>query len=353
MTTVTGRRSDAVDNQWGRGSQADQQSRGQRSDQRGGGTDDAERMARGLGWFSIGLGIAQIAAPNQFSRMIGVSGDEKNRNAMVGIGVREIAAGLGLLMRPHPAGWAWARVGGDMMDLALLGNALNSPNADRNRVAAATAAVLGVTVLDVLTGRDLSRSGDGQRQQGQGRGIAGQMRQGRPVQVRQSITINRSPEEVYGFWRNFQNLPRFMAHLESVEVIDERRSHWRAKGPAGQVVEWDAEIIEDRPHELIAWRSLPNADVPNAGVVRFVRAPGNRGTEVHVEMTYEPPGGQLGKIAAKLLGESPEQQVKDDLRRFKQVLETGEVVHSESSIFRRPHPARPPAESELKEGVLV
>jgi uncharacterized membrane protein len=151
------------------------------------------------------------------------------------------------------------------------------------------------------------------------------------------------PEEVYAFWRNLENLPRFMQHLESVRMTDERRSTWRARAPAGTTVEWEAETVEDRPNELIAWRSLPGSSVPNSGQVRFVPAAGNRGTEVHVELQYDPPGGKLGAVVAKLFGREPGQQVASDLRRFKQVLETGEVVHSDASIHGRPHPAHPPA----------
>ena len=136
-----------------------------------------------------------------------------------------------------------------------------------------------------------------------------------------------------------------MSHLESVQADGNGRSHWKAKAPAGMTVEWDAEITEDRPNELIAWRSV-GGQVDNSGSVRFVPAPGGRGTEVHVEMRFDPPGGVLGKWAAKLFGESPEQQVYDDLRHFKQVMETGEVVLSEGSfdgsrIVQRP--AQPPA----------
>jgi uncharacterized membrane protein len=133
-----------------------------------------------------------------------------------------------------------------------------------------------------------------------------------------------------------------MAHLESVQVLDDRRSHWKAKAPAGTTVEWDAETIEDRPNELIAWRSLPDATVPNSGTVRFKDAPGDRGTEVLVQLSYQPPGGKVGALIAKLFGEEPKQQVKGDLRRFKQVMETGEIVHSDASIHRGPHPAYPP-----------
>jgi uncharacterized membrane protein len=145
------------------------------------------------------------------------------------------------------------------------------------------------------------------------------------VFVKQSYTVNRSPEECYRFWRDFTNLPRFMTHLKSVRVLDDRRSRWEAKAPLGGSVSWDAEIINERPNELIAWRSVGEADVDNAGSVRFRPAPGDRGTEVTVEINYEAPGGRLGATIARLLGESPEVQVREDLRRFKQLLETGEI----------------------------
>jgi uncharacterized membrane protein len=171
-------------------------------------------------------------------------------------------------------------------------------------------------------------------------GPGSQQKQG--IHVVQRITIKRPRNEVYGFWHNFENLPRFMAHLESVEISSEGRSHWTAKAPAGTTVEWDAETIDDRPNELIAWRSLQDSTVPNSGTVRFTDAPGDRGTEVHVELRYQPPGGRLGSWIAKLFGEEPDLQVKGDLRRFKQVMETGEIVHSDSSIHSGPHPASPP-----------
>ena len=165
------------------------------------------------------------------------------------------------------------------------------------------------------------------------------------IRVHKSVTVNRPADEVYGFWRRFENLPRFMKNLESVQVTGDRRSHWKAKDPAGETIEWDAETTEDRPNELIAWRSLDGADVPNAGVVRFVRAPGGRGTEIHVEMRYAPPAGKLGSLFAKLFGKEPSQQVDGDLRRFKQVMEIGEVLYSEASIADGLRPAEPPAAS--------
>ncbi len=151
------------------------------------------------------------------------------------------------------------------------------------------------------------------------------------VEVKRSVTVNRSREDVYKFWRQLENLPRFMQHLQDVRTTGERRSHWVAKGPAGTAIEWDAETTEDRPSHSIAWRSLEGSDVRNEGVVRFTQAPADRGTEVHVELRYDAPAGKLGTAVANLFGEEPGQQIRDDLRRFKQVMETGEVVLSDGS----------------------
>ena len=146
---------------------------------------------------------------------------------------------------------------------------------------------------------------------------------GQGVKVERAITIDRPAHELYAFWRDFENLPRFMEHLESVTVIDATRSHWIARAPVGQRVEWDAEIHNEVPDELIAWRSLPGSEIANAGSVHFTPAGG--GTEVRVVLSYEPPAGRLGDAVARLFGEAPAQQVQDALRRFKQVMEAGEV----------------------------
>jgi uncharacterized membrane protein len=131
-----------------------------------------------------------------------------------------------------------------------------------------------------------------------------------------------------------------MRHLESVEVIDARRSRWRAKAPAGMTVEWEAEITDDRPNELISWRSVEGATVPNRGTVRFAAAPGARGTEVHVDLEYAVPGGRVASMVAKLFGREPGQQIEDDLRRLKQLLEAGEIARSSGSTRLR-QPAQP------------
>lgn len=148
---------------------------------------------------------------------------------------------------------------------------------------------------------------------------------GRRIEVVKSMTINRPAAELFGFWRNFHNLPHIMPHLRSVDVLSERRSHWVANAPAGFTVEWDAEIVNEKPGALIAWQSCEGSGVANWGVVRFAEAPGERGTEVKVELEYESPAGTTGVVLAKLFGEEPSQQVEDGLRRFKQIMETGEV----------------------------
>jgi uncharacterized membrane protein len=158
---------------------------------------------------------------------------------------------------------------------------------------------------------------------------------GQGIKVEKSVTVNKSPEELYRFWRNFENLPRFMNHLESVKDLGDGRSHWVARAPAGKTVEWDAEIYNEKENELIAWRSLEGADVDNAGSVRFEPATGGRGTVVRVTLKYDPPGGALGALFAKLFGEEPSQQIEEDLRRFKQVMEAGEVPTTEGQTSGR------------------
>jgi uncharacterized membrane protein len=160
--------------------------------------------------------------------------------------------------------------------------------------------------------------------------------------VQKSITVNRPIDEVYRFWHDFENLPRFMSHLESVRVTAPGLSHWRAHGPAQTIVEWDAVVTAEEVNVLIAWRSVEGSEVRSAGSVRFTPAPHGRGTEVRVAMSYDPPGGVVAATMAKLFGEEPGQKVDSDLRAFKQVLEAGEVVVSDATVRKGPHPARPP-----------
>lgn len=146
------------------------------------------------------------------------------------------------------------------------------------------------------------------------------------IHVTHSVTIMKPAAELYQFWRKLDNLPQFMEHLKDVQRLDDKRSHWVAVGPLNYSVEWDAEIINDEPDRLIAWKSIGNAEVDNSGSVRFIPAPGDRGTEVQVTLDYIPPAGKAGALIAKLFGREPDLQVKEDLRKFKQLMEAGEVA---------------------------
>ncbi len=143
--------------------------------------------------------------------------------------------------------------------------------------------------------------------------------------VRKTMTIGQPAHELYRFWRKLDTLPTIMTHLESVDVLDEKRSRWTVKGPAGSRVVWDAEIVNEDQDKLIAWQSCDGSQVDHWGVVRFAPAPGDRGTEVTIELEYEPLGGSFGAALARLFGENPEQQIEDDLRRYKQFMEAGEI----------------------------
>lgn len=195
----------------------------------------------------------------------------------------------------------------------------------------------GVCPVSALLGRDTSSrqslSSPSQTREALG-GAAG-------VRVEVATTIDRPADEVYAYWRSLENLPRFMAHLTSVTEVSARSSHWIAKGPLGTFVEWDAEIIEDVPGELLSWKSV-GGDVVNAGSVRFGSSPGQRGTELRVLLQYSPPGGRLGAVAAQLLGEDPESAIRQDLRRFKQLFEAGVAPPRRRAATPRtltPHPA--------------
>jgi uncharacterized membrane protein len=294
-------------------------------------SSSAKRLAKGLGWFSVGLGLAELLAPRAIANISGVS--KKHTGLIRLYGLRELASGVAIFSQEKPTEAVWSRVAGDALDLVSLGYACTAPEAKRGRITFATANVLAVTALDVICAMQLSNGNHGIHAQG-------------------ACIVNRPPDEVYSFWRNFENLPRFMRHLESVVDLGDGRSHWKVRGPAGMEVEWDATIIADVPNQVITWRSLEGSDVDNAGAVRFERAAGGRGTIVRVNIEYNPIAGVLGAAVAKLFGEEPEQQLDDDLRRFKQVLEVGEVVVSEATLlgtgYMAQRPGRPANVSELE-----
>ncbi len=322
--------------------------------------DAGQALARGLGVFSLGLGLYQVMAPREFAQAVGVR-PRPDREALArALGVRELGAAAGLLTSRMPVSWMWMRVAGDVMDVAILGRAMADRDTRHDRAGTAMASVLGIAALDVVGSVLVSR--EAQRQNGHGdrsgNGRSAASRRSGPAGpigtlvdtltggdrlVVKSITIERPRSDVYAYWRDFTNLPSFMHHLESVVALDAdgRRSHWRARAPLGMTVEWDAEMTEDVPDERIAWRSAEGAQIRNEGVVEFRDAPRGDGTIVRVELQYDPPAGPLGVAIAKLTGEEPDTQTSADLRRFKQVLETGEVVVSDATIGGRRLRQRP------------
>lgn len=198
----------------------------------------------------------------------------------------------------------------------------------------------------------LPHHADGHRANGaltRQRGAAGTVDAKKAIKIERAFTINnKTPDELYTYWRKLENLPHIFGHLERVTTQDERRSHWVAKAPAGRTVEWDAEIINDVPGETIAWRSLEGSQIPNAGAVNFRAAPGGRGTEVRVSLDYQPPLGKLGAAVARLFGEEPEIQVREDLRRFKALQEAGEIPVSE--VPGQGAPARKTFDAQVNRG---
>ena len=277
------------------------------------GEHTAARLGTALGWFSVGIGLAELLMPRTIARTAGLYGQSRTLRAF---GLRELASGAGILLRPHKPGWLWSRVAGDAMDLGLLAfsrrDVLN--RSSNNRAIFASALVAGITAIDLLAALDSQRLASTRRPADAG-----------AIRVRKSLNINRPPEACYRFWRDVENFPSFMQHVDEVRTMDATRSHWRVRAPLGRQVEWDAEIVSDIPSQQLGWRTLPDAEIEHAGIVRFTPGIGGRGTKIEVDLSYRAPLGKAGVQLAKLFGEEPSQQIDQDLRRFKQLIETGEI----------------------------
>lgn len=260
-------------------------------------TSTTTTLVKGLGGASLGLGLSEILAPAKVAALAGIDQTGRSRSVIRALGIRECGHAAALLFGPAPL--VWTRVAGDALDLSLLGAALaKRRRGGRRRGAASAVALAGVAAADLYAALRTTRNGDGRNANAQ-----------RHRTLRAATTVRRSPEEVYRYWRDLQNLPT--SHLKSFTR--------------------DAQITDDEPNRRIAWQSLPGSAIGNGGSVEFTPTPAGDGTEVRVTLSYHIPGGALGKAAATLFGESPEQQVNDDLRRFKQLLETGEILRSEGS----------------------
>ncbi|MFC4454221.1 SRPBCC family protein [Deinococcus sonorensis] len=341
--------------------------------------NSAERTARLLGGYSVALGSAEIFLGAALARRLGML----DRTAQIQLyGARELVSGALIFARPHPVAGVWSRVAGDLLDIGTLLPRLKADNPHRGGAAVALGMVTLTAVADLWCALQLSAAPEETGVRGTVRKLVRQetppstfnrvapglliataagvgaylalrgssaplpenlaARKDRQpkdgIEVEQAITLSLPVEQVYSFWRKLDTLPQFMTHLEQVEVKGEGQSHWVAKGPAGTRAEWDAEITEDVPNQRLAWRSVEGSSVPNEGSVQFRAAPGNRGTEVRVRLTYRPPAGALGAAFARLFGEEPHQQISQDLRRLKQLLETGMVPTNEGQSSGRKTP---------------
>jgi uncharacterized membrane protein len=280
--------------------------------------DQLSSLATGVGMVMLGLGVAQLLAPRQVARSTGISAHPALVRASGALGV---ASAVHILNKGRPAPLGLARLACLGLELTLLARSAMHAGGHgrRSRLALTGAGVAAAAMLDMSAAiGQTARQTMGERSTGSG-----------AMAVEKCITVNKSPDECYRFWREFDRFPEFMEHLEAVSKITDTRSHWKARAPIGSSVEWDADITADQPGELISWHSAEGADVDNGGTVRFERAPGGRGTIVRVEMQYQPPGGKAGALVARLFGENPAQQMDADLRRFKQLIETGEITTTE------------------------
>jgi uncharacterized membrane protein len=264
-------------------------------------------LAQCLGWLSVGLGLAALFAPRKMGEITGLDG----RHGLVRmVGARELASGVGLLTQTRKTPWLWSRVIGDAMDLAALVSAHTGTERGRSRAIGAAAIVAAIAAADVAASVRTSRR---------------QTRVVPDIYLDRTIIVNKTPRECYDYWRDLRNIANFTHRLEKVIPLDERRSQWIMKVPGGRRIEWVAEIIEDKPGERLRWKTAEGAPFKVAGAVNFEPAPGGRGTFVTLGMHYHAPGGSIGAALARFLGPDPFGEVRENLRRFKQLIETGEI----------------------------
>jgi uncharacterized membrane protein len=253
-----------------------------------------EQLRQTFGWLSIGLGLAALLAPRGVGELTGIGA---RTGLLRAIGLRELAAGAGILGARDPSPWLWSRVAGDAMDLMVLGaSSVNPVGRGRLRSAVSMAVVGSIAAADVVASRRLSSP------------------------------ASRSPQECYDYWRRLSNAPKFMSMIESVSELDDKRSRWVAKVAGVGTVEWESILTEDRAGERIAWHSGRDSPLLHAGVVSFTPAPGGRGTVVHLTVHYRPPVAGIGAKLAGVTAPAPAVVLREDLRRFKQILEAGEIA---------------------------
>ena len=289
------------------------------------------RLARALGWFSVGLGLTELLAARNLDTALNTG----NRlNVFRLFGLRELINGIGILVQPKPsAPWLWARVAGDVLDLGTLGEAMQRKRTDKDNVLAALVAVAGVTVLDVICASQLSRSDSS--------APASEAPSDGAPHAERSLTVGAPAAEVRQLWQDGESLAKIMGHFAEVRVTGDNHAHWTAHGPLGKSLEWDTQMTPNPEVDGdggLRWRSLPGAKVPSEMTLRLIPAPGGRGTEMHLSLRFEPPGGALGKGLAKLLGAAPAILAMKALARAKNLVEAGEIPTLERNPTTRTGP---------------
>lgn len=292
-------------------------------------TREATRLRRysdGIGLLGLGVGLFGLIAPGRVARLLGAKDCTRTRRMIALASLGQVTAAVGALTQRRLGPWLWARVASDTLDVAMITHATHLGAIPVRRALLAGAGLAGVGWVAASTSLRTARLAPNASARG--------------FSVNVAITIQRTTHEVYHAWRDLQSFPRFMSHVESVQ-LEGGTVRFRARLPAGVPLEWEVKLTDDVPGSRISWESTPDSVLRNHGTVTFVPAPGNRGTEMRVILHYEAPAGALGQAFMKLSSALPREQMRADLRRFKQILETGSVMHSDASVHAGPHPARP------------
>jgi uncharacterized membrane protein len=265
-----------------------------------------------LGWFSLGLGLAEVLTPKGVAKAAGLP--EESRHTVRAFGAREIVSGIGMFSRRVQPAASWSRVVGDVLDLSVLGKSLFKANSSKAKLGISSAAVLGVTVLDILASMKETPALNG---------YSGK----NPLELEEALAINKSPEELFTYWRDLSNLPNFMSFLDTVVELDPQKSHWKTKEVAGKSIEWKSVIKREVKNETIEWETDEGSDISHSGSVTFRRLPRGHGTEVRLKMQFAPKAGAIAPTGlSSVLSFIGEEKVRNDLKRFRQLIETGEIA---------------------------